>query len=179
MKEKTYQIVSTVLLLFIVVSMMMIFFFSSQDSTRSSETSSKISNFVISVLYKDYDDLDNNERSAIKSKVDYIVRKGAHFTEFMFLSFVITIYAYLVIAHKKKNTFISFLISIPLGIIYAFIDEFHQKFVSGRAMMFRDVLIDSLGVLTGAIIGFLLFTLIRYCIIKRNRKLNKEEIRNE
>ena len=175
MKEKTYRILSTILLLFIIVSMMMIFYFSSEDSNKSSATSNKITHFVISVVYKDFDELSLNEQAQIISKVDHIVRKAAHFTEFMFLSFVITIYAYMVIAHKKKNTLLSFLFSLPLCILYAFLDEYHQKYVSGRAMAIKDVLIDSAGAITGAIIGFLLFSLIRYCIIKKKENNNKKE----
>ena len=39
--------------------------------------------------------------------------------------------------------------SIMLGLVYAASDEIHQLYVPGRAGQFRDVLIDSAGVLLG------------------------------
>lgn len=44
-------------------------------------------------------------------------------------------------------------ICLIIGIIYATSDEIHQAFVPGRGPMFTDVLIDSMGVTVGMLIG--------------------------
>ena len=44
------------------------------------------------------------------------------------------------------------MISIICGIIYACFDEFHQYFVTGRSAQFRDVLIDTSGVIISIVI---------------------------
>lgn len=52
------------------------------------------------------------------------------------------------------------------GTAYAATDEFHQLFVPGRSCQFRDVCIDSAGILTGIV----LFSLIKHQIAKYNEK---------
>ena len=49
---------------------------------------------------------------------------------------------------------------------YAVLGEFHQLFVPGRSCQFRDVCIDSAGILTGIV----LFSLIKHQIAKYNEK---------
>ena len=51
------------------------------------------------------------------------------------------------------------LLSIIIGIEYAFFDELHQLFVAGRAGKFTDVLIDSIGVAIGVCIMMLFYKL--------------------
>jgi len=47
---------------------------------------------------------------------------------------------------------IRFLLVILSCILYAFSDELHQKFVSGRISSISDVFIDSLGIVLGCVI---------------------------
>ena len=42
-----------------------------------------------------------------------------------------------------------------IGTAYAVTDEFHQSFVPGRSCEFRDIVIDSCGVLTGVLAALL------------------------
>ncbi len=44
------------------------------------------------------------------------------------------------------------LYSWAFGTLYAITDEIHQLFIQGRSCEFRDVCIDSLGVLTGIVL---------------------------
>ena len=48
--------------------------------------------------------------------------------------------------------------------IYAMLDEIHQAFVPGRGALITDVMLDTLGVITGIFISLLIIKL--YKIIK-------------
>ena len=73
----------------------------------------------------------------------FIVRKVAHFTEYLILGI-------LVINALKYNSIKDMIkLSILICILYASLDEIHQLFVSDRAGNIFDVLIDTLGSLTG------------------------------
>lgn len=62
--------------------------------------------------------------------------------------------------------------SLIIGVTYAASDEMHQLFVPGRSGKLADILIDSLGIITG-IIFFLLIIKVLEKIIKDLKK-NKE-----
>ena len=72
-----------------------------------------------------------------------IVRKMAHFTEYLILGI-------LVINACKYNSIKDMIkLSILICILYACTDEIHQLFIQGRGGRIFDVLIDTLGSLTG------------------------------
>ncbi|NFT07702.1 MULTISPECIES: VanZ family protein [Clostridium] len=71
---------------------------------------------------------------------NFIVRKTAHFLEYMILG--ILILNVLKIQYTRKKTM---LLGIVLVFLYACSDEIHQLFVKGREGAFRDVVIDTLG----------------------------------
>ena len=81
----------------------------------------------------------------------FIVRKGAHFTEYMILYFLF--YNVIRMYMTTKN---SKMYSIILVFLYACSDEFHQYFIEGRGPSFRDVLIDTSGGITGCLISYLI-----------------------
>lgn len=70
----------------------------------------------------------------------FVVRKVAHFTEYLIL-FILT-YRVLTLYMGRKA---SKLYAIMFVFLYACSDEFHQSFVAGRGPTFRDVLIDTAG----------------------------------
>ena len=74
-------------------------------------------------------------------KEDFILRKIAHVTEFAILTFLL----FRAIVVDKPGRAIIY--SLVLALFYAFSDEFHQLFVKGRQCSFRDVGIDSIGIL--------------------------------
>lgn len=81
----------------------------------------------------------------------FIVRKAAHFSEYMILFFL----AYNVsIKYTREKQVRLFLIIFVF--LYACTDEFHQNFIPGRNMAFKDVLIDTLG----GIVGYIIITII-------------------
>ena len=81
------------------------------------------------------------------------VRIFAHFAEFAALTFCVSASAESLIGKNKGY----FKIAFPLGFITALCDETVQLFFEGRAFQISDVLIDSLGCITGII--FFAFTL--------------------
>lgn len=88
----------------------------------------------------------------------FIIRKTAHFSEYMILFFL----AYNVsIKYTKEKKVRLFLIAFVF--IYACTDEFHQNFIPGRNMAFKDVLIDTLG----GIFGYIIITIIDKFKLKR------------
>lgn len=72
---------------------------------------------------------------------DLLLRKIAHAGEYAILA------ALLVRALRRPGW------AIALGIAYAISDEVHQSFVPGRQGAVLDVLIDSVGVVVGAIVA--------------------------
>lgn len=81
--------------------------------------------------------------------VEVIVRKLGHISEYTFLA--ISLF-YGIDKTYKKDYLIPFIISI----LYACTDEFHQLFVPGRSGMIQDVFIDSIGIIIGLGICFII-----------------------
>mgnify|MGYP002535108124 FL=1 len=127
--------------------MLLIFLMSSFDATESTNQS----NFIVNII-TDIFKIENIEL------LSFIIRKLAHFTEYLILGF-------LTINMLNKNDISKkYLLSILICIIYATSDEIHQIFVPGRACQIRDILIDSIGSITGVY----LYKLINTKILKNN-----------
>lgn len=77
----------------------------------------------------------------------FIVRKTAHFSEY-FILFILTYRVMILYFDKRKAK----LYSVIFVFFYASSDEIHQYFVEGRTAAFRDVLIDTSGGITAAIV---------------------------
>lgn len=127
--------------------MLLIFIMSSCDATESTNQS----NFIVNIINNIFK-IENIEL------LSFIIRKLAHFTEYLILGF-------LTINMLNKNDISKkYLLSILICIIYATSDEIHQIFVPGRACQIRDILIDSIGSITGVY----LYKLINTKILKNN-----------
>ena len=83
----------------------------------------------------------------------HFVRKCAHFTEYAILG-VTVVYAF---GDKLKKAKRIIPVALAICAFYAATDEFHQHFVPMRMGSVSDVLLDSVGALTGIVI-FLLIT---------------------
>lgn len=113
---------------------------SSQPAEESSNSSAKIVNLVLNTL-----NLDQSNEEVLT----VIVRKGAHFTEYLILSGLITI-TYGAFNNKKNYSFI-----LLVCILVALSDEFLQGFIMGRSSEVRDVLIDFSGALMFFLINYI------------------------
>ena len=117
----------------VIIWMIVIFMFSSYNGNISSVQSDGIVSLLARIIHYT-GDIDI---------LRFIVRKVAHFTEYLILGI-------LVINALKYNTIKDMMkLSILICILYASLDEIHQLFVSDRAGNIFDVLIDTLGSLSG------------------------------
>lgn len=74
---------------------------------------------------------------------DFILRKIAHILEYAILTFLL--FRALV---KEKISFVKTLIlAVIIAFLYSISDEYHQTFVQGRQGSFKDMGIDSVGIL--------------------------------
>lgn len=119
-------------LIIVIIWMLLIFTMSSFDATEPANQSNFIVNIIANIL-----NINNI------SLLSLIIRKLAHFTEYLILgTLVINMFT-------KNNAKKTYLLSILLCIIYAISDEIHQIFTPGRACQIKDILIDSVGSITG------------------------------
>lgn len=91
----------------------------------------------------------------------HIVRKLAHFSEYMLEGFLLMLCLRVYTRHLLRH------LSWPIlgGLLTALTDETIQLFVPGRSGQVTDVWIDFSGVLTGLAVGLILLGLIRMCIL--------------
>lgn len=119
-------------IILVLIWMIIIFIMSSFDATESANQS----NFIVNIITNIFK-IENIE------VLSFIIRKLAHFTEYLILGF-------LTINMLNKNDISKkYLLSILICIIYATSDEIHQFIIPGRACQIKDILIDSIGSITG------------------------------
>lgn len=128
-------------ILLVLLWMVIIFIMSSFDATESANQSSFIVNIINDILK-----IENVQL------LSFIIRKLAHYMEYLILGvLMINMFSEFDI---KINT--KYIIAIIICIIYASSDEIHQIFVAGRCFAIRDILIDSMGAISGIYIYKLL-----------------------
>ena len=129
-----------------------IFSFSHSTGESSGGLSLKITQYIIHMIYPSFVNLGTSLQIEILDLCHLVIRKGAHMTEYAIL--------YL-LSYQFVSTYnISFkkMLAYPLifSVIYAFLDEFHQLFIDGRSGEIRDIIIDTIGSLTGIISYYIL-----------------------
>ena len=133
-----------ILWMLVISCMGTIFFFSSQEATESKKVSSGLIKTVVKII--DFNDsLSAEEIDEISENLTFIVRKGAHFSAYALLCILIT----LLLTEYKILKLKRFLMAVGTSFLYACSDEIHQIFVNGRSGEIRDVIIDTLGAITG------------------------------
>lgn len=125
-----------------------IFYFSSQSADVSASQSGFIRKIIESIF-------------GISTTTDYVVRKLAHFCEFLGLSLLSN--AALYFTCGKVKAFFGTAISSA----YAITDEVHQIFVDGRSCQFTDWLIDTAGAVTGLVIFLIIYIFIGKIILPK------------
>lgn len=161
-------VISVILGVLILGCYVMMFLFSADNAGDSSAISSKITT-VIMEIYDYFFGTDAVTQSAPSEGIgmadilEKVVRKIAHFTEFFLLGSLSYGLVYLWIESRKKCVLILF---IQL-LLSAGFDELHQSFVPGRYASVSDVMLDTLGGMTGVF--------ILYLFLNRKRKIIKNE----
>lgn len=129
-----------------IIGWIAIFFTLSQHSGHPfSDISTTVTNAFHRIMQTVFPSVSHNERTFY-----LLIRKSAHFFEYMLLGI-------LILHALRRRLFSGAIIAIFLSIIYSFTDEFHQLFVPGRGGEIRDVMIDSLGAMTGVTIYLVLY----------------------
>ncbi|GLI56926.1 teicoplanin resistance protein VanZ [Propionigenium maris DSM 9537] len=137
--------------LVLVIIFIITFWFSSKPGNESISQSDKI---LVAAKILTVEDL--AMRTTKYRVCDKIIRKAAHFS----LYFMAGMGAFILTGSVGKSVLIVFLMG---GI-----DEFHQYFVPGRGAQFTDVLIDTLGGTTGAVVTKL--TISNYKVLTAKSK---------
>ncbi|MDE6408302.1 MAG: VanZ family protein [Anaeroplasmataceae bacterium] len=115
-----------------------IFYFSHQNGTSSSGMSNKVTRWVVNTFVSNYSNLPKEEQTSIWKNTSYVIRKLAHYSEYL----VLGLFLFVAVYTFTKDEKIIFPVVSVLGILYAISDEFHQFFIGGRAPAIKDVLID-------------------------------------
>lgn len=154
---------TAVLIVLLFLIYVMIFNFSAEDATASSGVSQKVTKWILHLYYKlqgSTGDLIAVIPAGEVDEAEAVIRKLAHFTEYMLVG-LFSLWIWFL--WREKKLLYSALVLIQL-LISASLDEFHQYFVPGRHASVRDVLIDTVGGLTGILIVFLVSLCIRKSI---------------
>lgn len=130
----------------VLIWLSIIFFLSNQFASSSNALSKEVTGVIVHVI-----EVVNPDTDLTMASLNNTVRKNAHF--FIYFVLAILLLETLRYRHKIKwrNIFYVFLFCV----LFAVSDEIHQLFVDGRGGQVRDIMIDSLGALTG--IGLYLF----------------------
>ena len=120
--------------------MLVIFLFSAQDGTESGGLSAWLMQSAFGRLLRILPPLSDQG-------MDHDLRKYAHMAEFAMLA--MPAFGFFRELLPGQRRWPAFLTGLLFCFLYACSDEFHQLFVPGRAGMFSDVLIDTVGVLFG------------------------------
>jgi VanZ family protein len=86
------------------------------------------------------------------ASIHFIIRKGAHLSEYAVLALVL-LRAVICMTNLKRSMSILCLSVWGVCVFVAVTDEFHQTFVHSRGASFRDIMIDSSGAILGLLIG--------------------------
>ena len=154
----------------LVLWMGFIFSMSCENAERSSNTSGKTIEAVLSVV-PEFEKQPEEVKKNIIEELQFITRKSAHFIAYMILG-ILAIGLILQYENINKKPQLAFLICV----LYAISDEVHQLFVPGRAGQVRDVLIDSSGSFLGI---FLVMFFVRFFRKRRSKEIrNKNKVNN-
>lgn len=156
------KVITVIAVCLLIAVYIMIFLFSADDAAESSSLSVSVTRKLINLYYHFFSGNNNAVLTVpvVTDDAEAIVRKMAHFTEYMavgFLSFGIAV----IWMQRIKAGIVAVTLQVFLS---AGLDEIHQYFVPGRYASFRDVLIDTAGGIAGIVIVFLM-----YKIRKRRR----------
>lgn len=128
-----------------IIWMIFIFTMSSFNATESSNQSNYIVNIIANIL-----NINNI------SLLSLIIRKLAHFTEYLILG--------ILLFHSIPKSSKKYFLVLIICFLYAISDEIHQIYVPGRSCQITDIIIDTFGSLTG---------LLLYKLITNHKRTSK------
>lgn len=137
--------------------MLLIFNLSSQAAAKSNGLSLGVTYWLHKALERVID-VDVNT-------FNHIVRKGAHFSAYLVLG-ILSCNALRISGILKWKRFF---LALGICVLYAASDEIHQLFIAGRSGQPSDVILDSLGAVSG--LGIFMLTERRFSKKKHLKKV--------
>ena len=159
------NIIRGILITVLIAIFVTIFGFSNQNSETSAGLSQKVTNFVVEFV-PSIKNMPEKEKEQAEYRIEKIIRKIAHYSIYTLVGILLMA---LMSTYKIKELD-RIAISMIIGVIYAATDEIHQAFVPGRGPLVTDVILDSIGVLTGICIVLLVYKII--CKMCRHKYKN-------
>ena len=141
----------------------LIFGFSADTAEESAGLSARVCRFLAERFVKGFESMSPADQDRITESLQLFVRKGAHVSEYAILGILL---ALTLGAYGVRRVFS---LALAAGVLYAGLDEFHQRFVPGRSGEVKDVLIDTCGVFLGLAAVRLAGRLTESANEKRNR----------
>lgn len=158
------NIIRGVLIIALIAIFVTIFGFSNQNSETSAGLSQKVTNFIVEMIPA-INDMPESDKENVVDRIESVVRKIAHYSIYTLVGILLMS---LMSTYKIKELD-RLAVSLIIGVIYASTDEIHQAFVPGRGPLVADVILDSMGVLTGIFIVILVYKIIcKMCRHKYN-----------
>ena len=159
------NIIRGILITTLIAIFVTIFGFSNQNAETSSGLSQKVTNFVVEFV-PSIKNMPEKEKEQAEYRIEKVIRKIAHYSIYTLVGILLMA---LMSTYKIKELD-RIAISMIIGVIYAATDEIHQAFVPGRGPLVTDVILDSIGVLTGICIVLLVYKII--CEMCRHKYKN-------
>lgn len=150
--------------LLLIACMVFVFCMSSQNADESSGTSGRVIRLVLKLVYPNFEELSSEEVGELIASMQFVIRKGAHFSIYAVMGFLsfLSMGTYIAIPFKFR-----LLMSSLICLLYSISDEIHQTFIPGRSGELRDVCIDFCG-------SLLAITLMGFVVrFSKNRFINK------
>ncbi len=154
-----------------IVTAALIFWFSSKKGDDSQAMSNLVTLHVARTLKPDFMEMSVMARESYLETLSNIVRKNAHFCEFMLLGF--NLMGTMRFYFPRLSDGGCRLRAMGIAVLYAASDELHQLFISDRASQLLDVLIDSAGSVTGTLI----MTLCLALLARMETRLSERQLR--
>jgi len=123
--------------------MLVIFLFSMQPAEQSSQVSGSVAQSTVGTVVGWFQPEGQDVPAAFMGIVETVIRKLAHLGIYMTLGFCVV---NAVRGIVDRN---AYMISLIWCSLYAASDEIHQYYVPGRAGMWQDWLLDTVGALLG------------------------------
>lgn len=160
----TLRIISLILL---IGWMGLIFYLSHQNANDSSGMSGGLIKRFVSFFLPN---IGADKLADIVSSLQFIVRKTAHFSLYAILG--ILSFSHFA-TYSQMTLVLKNVLSILVPVLYAISDEYHQTYIAGRSGELRDVLIDSLGAVTGILLVLIVSRIIKAIKKKAQKVVSK------
>lgn len=155
--QKIIKLASVLLLLSLFILMIMsIYYLSSKNGIESSQESTRVALFLKKIAAENF--MINDNDTFWRITVNQIVRKAAHFLEYMTIGIISCTLLNIII----RKAWPSAVLSMTICTTIACIDEYRQGFIPGRTSKWFDIKVDISGLILGVLLTSVVFIITRY-----------------